>query len=350
VKVLVLGGAGHFGGRICQRLARSPGIEVIAPSRSELDIRSPNLAATLCDIGANVVVHTAGPFQAQDYAVARACIAAACHYVDLADGREFVRDFATLDTDARAAGITLVAGASTLPGISSAVLEAVRPRYRTIECVEISIAPAHQTPRGLGTVSAVLSYCGRPFTSLRDGCWDTVYGWQDLRIQNYPGFRARLSAACDVPDLELMPAHLDDLQTATFHAALEAPWEHLTLWSLAWLSRLRLVRDWAVFAPFFSAISDRLISLGSDRGGMRVHVAGTGPREEKLCVDWYLLSGSNHGPEIPCTPAIIMTKKLLNEESIARGAFACWNQFSVEDLMRELDEYDVEVVEEEYVD
>ena len=350
MNVLLLGGSGHFGGRIRQRLARSPGIDVMAPNRSELDIESPTLAASFREMGADVVVHTAGPFQGQDYTVARACIDAACHYVDLADGREFVRNFSALDADAKAAGVTLIAGVSTLPGISSSVLEAVRPRFRAIECVEISIAPAHQTPRGRGTVSAVLSYCGRPFTSLRDGRWDTVYGWQDLRKVKYPGFRARLSAACDVPDLELIPAHFDDLRTATFHAALEAPWEQLTLWFLAWLSRLGLVRDWVRFASVFSAVSDRLISLGSDRGGMHVRMAGTGLREEKLCVDWYLLSGSNHGPEIPCTPAIIMTKKLLNEKTTERGAFVCWNQFSVAELMRELDEYDVEIVEEEHVD
>ncbi len=350
MNVLLLGGSGHFGGRIRQRLARSPGIDVMAPNRSELDIGSPTLAASFREMGADVVVHTAGPFQGQDYTVARACIDAACHYVDLADGREFVRNFSALDADAKAAGVTLIAGVSTLPGISSSVVEAVRPRFRAIECVEISIAPAHQSPRGISTVSSVLSYCGQPFTSLRDGRWDTVYGWQDLRVQRYPGFRARLSAVCDVPDLELMPAHIAELRTATFHAALEALWEHLILWLMAWLSRLRLVRGWVRLAPFIAAISDRLISLGSDCGGMHVRIAGSGLRQEKFCIDWYLLSGSNHGPEIPCTPSIVMTKKLLNEEMTERGAFVCWNLFSTDELLRELDEYDVEIVEEEHVD
>ncbi len=350
MKVLVFGGAGHFGGRICRRLARFPAIEVIAPSRSDLDIRSPTLAATLRDTGADVVVHTAGPYQGQDYTVARACIDAACHYVDLADGRDFVGNFSTLDADAKAAGVTLICGASTLPGISSSVVEAARPKFQSIDRVEISIAPAHQTPRGIGTVSSVLSYCGQPFTSLRDGRWDTVYGWQDLRVQRYPGFRARLSAVCDVPDLELIPAHVAELQTATFHAALEAPWEHLILWLMAWLSRLRLVRGWVRLAPFIAAVSDRLIRLGSDCGGMHIFIAGCGFRKEKMHMDWYLLSGSNHGPEIPCTPSIVMTKKLLNEEMSEHGAFVCWNLFSAEELMRELDEYDVRICEEECVD
>ena len=45
-----------------------------------------------------------------------------------------------------------------------------------------------------------------------------------------------------------------------------------------------------------------------------------------------------------------MTKKLLNEEMTERGAFVCWNLFSTEELLRELDEYDVKIYEEECVD
>ena len=141
MNVLLLGGTGHFGGRIRRRLARSSGIEVIAPTRSELDIGSEDLAAEIAKLNPDLVLHTAGPFQAQNYAVARACIDAGCHYVDLADGREFVSNFSTLDEDAKAAGVTLISGASTLPGVSSSVVAAAKSKFDKLARVEISIAP-----------------------------------------------------------------------------------------------------------------------------------------------------------------------------------------------------------------
>ena len=318
---------------------------MIAPSHSTLDINSSSLAETLAELVPDVVLHTAGPFQGQDYTVARACIDAGCHYVDLADGREFVTKFSQLDADARTAGVTLVSGASTLPGISSSVGEAARNEFEKIDGVETSIAPAHQTPRGRGTVAAVLSYCGQEFTTLRDGKWETVYGWQDLRSQRYPGFRHRLSAACDVPDLELMPLHFPELRTATFHAALEARWEQLALWLMAWLTRLRIVRDWTRFATIFASLSQRLIWLGSDRGGMHVRISGTGPDGRRIRRDWYIFAGENHGPEIPCTPSIVVTKKLLSGELSDRGAVACWNLFSIAELLDELKEFDINLQE-----
>lgn len=349
MRVVVIGGTGHFGGRICHRLAQDPNIELIAPGRTDLDIRSAEFRSSLIKFQPDVVVHTAGPFQQQEYAVAQACIDTGCHYVDLADGREFVAGFSSLNAAARAAGVTLISGASTLPGVSSSVIEAVRSRFSQILRVETSIAPAHQTPRGIATVSAVLSYCGKSFTSLRNGSWQTVHGWQDLRFQRYPGLGSRLSGACNVPDLELMPANIPGLKTATFHAALEAFWEQGLLWLMAWLSRLNFVADWTRFSKSFSSISDRTLGLGSDRGGMHIRVAGVGHDDKELCIDWYLMAASNHGPEIPCTPSIVMTKKLIQGEFNEHGAFACWNLFTIDELLSELVDFNISVYEKESV-
>jgi hypothetical protein len=347
MKLLVLGGSGHFGGRICERLAQKPGLELVAPRRSELDFTAPDLAGKLRALNVDLVIHTAGPFQGQDYAVASACIDAGCHYVDLADGREFVANFPSLNERAEAADVALIAGASTLPGISSAVFETMRERFAQIEDVEISIAPAHQTPRGLGTVKAVLSYCGRPFTRLRDGDWSTVYGWQDLCRQHYPDLGSRWSGACDVPDLQLMPERDPALRNVEFHAALEATWEQLGLWAMAGLTRMGLIRDWTRFAPTFRKLSQRLLRFGSDRGGMHIHLAGNDANGEKKYVDWYLLADSNHGPEIPCTPSIVVAMKLLNGELQRRGAFACWDLFSVDEFLQEMHGFDVRILEKE---
>lgn len=361
-RVVVFGGTGHFGARICRRLAKGPDLELIVTSRSAerairlaaelqdqaatvniaaVDQDAPDLAARLRELNPVVVIHTAGPYQGQDYGVAQACIDTGCHYVDLADGRQFVAGFDSLDAAAREAGVVLVTGASTLPGVSSAVANELRGGFQRVDDIEISIAPAHQTPRGPGTVRAVLSYCGAPFESWRGGRWHTVHGWQDLRVQRYPALGRRLSGACDVPDLALFPDYVPGVRTVTFHAALEAPWEQLGLWVMAWLTRAGLVRDWARYATGFSAMSKRLIKLGSQRGGMRITLRGAAEDGTRMVRHWDLVAGQNHGPEIPCTPAIIITRKLLAGDLAEPGARACLGLFSVAEFMAELADFDV---------
>lgn len=360
----MLGGTGHFGARICRRLARRDGTHLVISSRSQsraqafvdtLDRRGPgavitaaavdlsgeDLGSVLSAIGPDVVIHTAGPYQGQDYRVAEACIACGCHYVDLADGREFVAGIAALNGAAQAAGVAVVAGASTLPALSAAVVAECGTEMESIESVETCIAPAHRTPRGLGTVRAVLSYCGRPFNALEDGAPRRLYGWQDMHWVRVRGLLPRLAAACDVPDFDVLPRRYESIRRVQFHAALAAPWEHVALWLMAWMTRMGLVRDWSRHGKVFAAVSRALSLVGSSTGGMRVRVRGTDASQRPIEKQWTLIAGQNHGPEIPCTPSIIVADKLLAGEQIPVGAMACTDLFSLDEFMREMDEFDL---------
>ncbi|MFQ5610078.1 MAG: hypothetical protein ACE5F8_07390, partial [Woeseiaceae bacterium] len=115
-----------------------------------------------------------------------------------------------------------------------------------------------------------------------------------------------------------------------------------TLWHMAGLSRLRLVRDWRGAAPFFAAVTDRLLFLGSDEGGMHVRVLGIDGGGKVISRTWYLLSRRNHGPEIPCTPALVIARKLLSGKLGRRGAYPCLGLFTIDELMHEMREFDVE--------
>ena len=301
-----------------------------------LDQTSASFEVDLAQIAPDVVAHTAGPYQGQDYRVAKACIEIGCHYLDLADGREFVAGFSELNEAARSRGVLLVSGASTLPGVSTAVLNEVRDRFSQIESIETSIAPAHRTPRGAGTVAAVLSYCGRPFEVLTDGQWTDVHGWQDMRWQSYPALGSRLSGACDVPDLQLIPQLVEGVQTVAFHAALEAKWEQLALWLMAGMTRIGIPRSWHFAVPLFRKVSDALIRFGSDRGGMQMRFLGTAKDGKPLSVHWDLTALNNHGPEIPCVPLLILIRRLAAGTLDVRGAFPC-------NFLISLDEFDEEV-------
>ena len=362
--IVVIGGTGHFGARICRRLAGEANTKLYVTSRnrngatlfvSELTASNPEsrIEATVLDqfdplfekglraLEPDIVLHTAGPYQGMDYRVAEACIAAGSHYIDLADGRDFVERFSRLHNDAIQAGVLLVSGASTLPGLSSAVIDYLKKPFLQIDEIEISIAPAHQTPRGIGTISAVLSYCGRPFQVLSGGRWTEKYGWQDFRIQHYPSIGKRLSAACDVPDLTLMPTYVTGVRTVTFHAALEAWWEQIALWMMAALVRVGVTKNWSRFARSFRWMSDRMIRIGSDTGAMRIRVTGKDSRNKRKVSTWFLIARNNHGPEIPCTPALILARKLARGEIVKRGAFPCLGLFTLEDFDAEIAPFDV---------
>ena len=116
MRVMVLGGYGNFGARICRALAADRTISLLVAGRdgsqasalaaeldqahatgaraAVVDCQGPHFVQALREHQVELLIHTAGPFQGQDYAVARACAAAGAHYIDLADGRRFVCDFA----------------------------------------------------------------------------------------------------------------------------------------------------------------------------------------------------------------------------------------------------------------
>ncbi len=107
-----------------------------------------------------------GPFQTSDYALPRAAIGAGLHYVDLADARAFVGGSRVLDAEARAANVAVLAGASSTPALSHAVLDTLVAGSRKVIGIEVSIAPGNRAPRGPNTVHAVLSTVGQPIRSV----------------------------------------------------------------------------------------------------------------------------------------------------------------------------------------
>lgn len=202
--VLVLGGYGFFGHRICASLAGDPSIRLLVGGRHRdraletakrlglateqalaIDADQSDFGRLLKASGAKILVHTAGPFQHQDYRVARAAIEAGCHYIDLADGRQFVAGIAALDDVARKRDVSVVSGASSVPALSSAVVDRYRPQFARLESIELAISSGARAP-GLATVQGIFGYAGRPFQYWSNGGWATAYGWLGLRRHRFP--------------------------------------------------------------------------------------------------------------------------------------------------------------------
>ena len=363
--VMVLGGYGFFGARISESLASDLSIRLLIAGRDiakgsalalrlnlpaaqavALDANDPNLADRLKEAGVDTLIHTAGPFQAQKYTVATAAISAGCNYVDLADGREFVSGIDSLDAAARARGVTVVSGASSVPALSSAVVDRYLPQFKRLDSIEFGISSGARAP-GLATVRGVFSYGGKPFQEWRQGAWRTTYGWLDLRKHLFPPpLGARWVSSCDIPDLTLFPKRYPTARTISFHAGFASALGHLVVCGLAGLVRARLLPSLTPWAAPLSRISHWIEPLLSDQGGMFVCLDGEGRGSNRLYVSWNLLARQNHGPYIPCGAAIALARKFANGAALPKGAMPCMGLLTVKEFLAPLRNLDIrEVVE-----
>jgi len=361
--ILVLGGYGFFGTRICQALAGNRAIRLLIGGRDvrqagqlaaqlalareqavAIDASAPGLSSRLEQLGVATVIHTAGPYQGQDYHVARAAIDAGANYLDLADGRAFVAGISSLDVLARERGVFVTSGASSLPALSSAVVDRYAPRFRAITSIRHGIASGARAP-GFATMRGVFSYCGKPFERLVDGRIGTVHGWLDLQRHHFPApVGARLLGSCDVPDLVLFPQRYPDVRTVTFHAGFASAPGHLFVWAGAQLVRLGVVRSMVPLVKPLHAISQWMERFVSDKGAMFLTLSGTGLDGKPLALTWQLIAAQNHGPHIPCGAAIALANKLAAGDPLPRGAMPCMGLLTVEEYLAALQGWNVREV------
>lgn len=357
--VLVLGGYGNFGSKMAQRLAPCDDISLIIAGRSlakaqalaerlqhkaanpvraqALDINSDSFDRQLATSGAQLLIHTSGPFQSQAYHVAQTCIAQGIHYIDLADGREFVAGFHTLDQEAQQKNVIAISGASTVPGLSSAVIDHYLPQFAALEQVDYGISPGNRAERGEATVTAILSYTGHSFPRLELGLEQAVYGWQDNHLHRFPApMGSRWLANCDIPDLSLFPQCYPSLQTIRFYAGLELPVLHLAMASMSWLARMGIVKNWGKYAAPITRLSRWFERFGSDVGGMYMKLSGIDHAGSPKTIVWTLLAERGDGPWIPTIPAVILAKKIARNGFRNAGARSCIELFTVEEFFDEV--------------
>ena len=367
-RVVVLGGYGNFGARIARTIARDPAIAVTVVGRdptraadmaaaialecgqrvdaAAFDVTARDIAMRLRALEPNLVICTCGPYQSRDYGVARAALSVGAHYVDLADARKFVCGIRSIDDAARSRSLLVVSGASSVPGFSGAVIDAYAHEFDALQTIDFGIAPGNRVPRGTATIASVMSYVGAQFGTWDGGAWQPRYGWQRLRRHRYPSaVGARWLADCDVPDLELFPERYPGVQSVRFGAGLELPFLHFGLWLLSWPARWRWIRRLDAHSGRLQRSAQWLDNRGTDVGAMHVEMSGF-RRGHRLTVKWTLIAARGDGPQIPCTPAIVIARKLAAGSLAARGAMPCLGLLSLDECLRELENYDVRTVVE----
>jgi hypothetical protein len=363
--VLILGGYGTFGKRIAAALARD-GVPVIVAGRHQdkaadlcAELRAANPGGRIKPLAVDaeraldgplealkpaVVINTCGPFQEKDYKIAEHCLRHKTDYIDLADGRSFVTGISRLNEAAKKAGVAVISGASTVPGLSSAVIERYRGEFSVIEELRYGISPGQKAERGLATTQGILSYVGR---QLKPAPGETAprYGWQDIYRQAYPDLGRRWMANCDIPDLDLLPPHYG-IGAIRFSAGLEATVPHLGLWALGWLVRLGMPLNLPAHAEFLLAMSHKFNRFGTDEGGMHVILRGKNPQGAPCERRWFIVAKNGDGPQIPCVPAIVLAKRIVQGAPPPAGAYPCLGLVSLADYLAELSRYAITAHEE----
>lgn len=352
-RVLVLGGYGVFGSRLSRRLVSETEAEILVAGRSlekaqahcrqhggtplALD-RDGDVEAVLAQRRPTIVIDAAGPFQAyggDPYRVVRAAITVGAHYLDLADDAGFVCGIDAFDREAKAAGVAVISGASSVPAISAAALDLLTEDLSFVGTVGSAILPGNRAPRGLSVVRAIVAQAGRPLRVWLGGRWREAPAWSEVRrfdlvVDGMPPLNGRLASPIGAPDLLLFPERYA-ARCVSFHAGLELRLLHVGLCLLALPVQLGLLRSLEPFAGALKWIADRLERFGSDRGGMIVYASGRDRAGRAVERRWTLIAEAGDGPEIPPTPALLLARKLL-ATGLPLGARPALGELSLEEI------------------
>lgn len=358
LRLLIVGGYGTFGGRLVALLSDEPRLTIIVAGRSSEraaafcaarpDTKARLVPATFDRSGAalvqlralvpDVLVDASGPFQAygtERYRLIEACIAQKVHYLDLADGSEFVAGVSVLDTDARAAGVYVLCGVSSFPVLTAAVVRNLSTDLTRVASIRGGIAPSPYAGVGENVIRAIAGYAGRPVAIRRNAESSTGYPFTEQQRFTIapPGrlpVKSTLFSLVDVPDLRALAGLWPATDEIWMGAGPVPEVLHRVLIALAWLVRWRLLPSLSAFAQLMYFAMNHL-RWGEHRGGMFVEVTGTDKNERLVKRSWHLLAEGNDGPFIPSMAVAAIVRKALDGREPASGARAAINELELAD-------------------
>jgi len=359
-RVLVVGGYGVFGGRIVALLEDEPRLTLIVAGRSlpraeefvrarrprarlepaAFD-RNANAAVQLAALAPAVVVDASGPFQGYGdgrYGLVEACIAARAHYLDLADGSDFVAGIGVLDAQARAAGVFCLAGASSFPVLTAAVVRRLAKGLQRVDTIRAGIAPLPFGAVGENVIRAIASYAGQRVPLRRSGVASHGVAFaEQMRFTIAPPGRLpvynRLFSLVDVPDLRVLAELWPEVDSVWMGAAPVPEILHRALIACAHLVRLRLVRSLSPLAPLMHYATN-VVRWGEQRGGMFVAVRGRDAAGGTVARSWHLTAEGDDGPMIPAMAVEAVVRALLDGRVPPPGARAAIREVELADYER----------------
>jgi len=367
MKVLIIGGYGFFGRKLAKLLANHDDLSILLAGRTldkaqaacdglkgsastftalRLD-RTQNIAPQIGAQSPDLIIDVSGPFQnygERPYRVIEYALEAGCHYMDIADGADFVVGAAQFDAAAKAKGLIILSGVSTYPVLTSCVADRLGDDMDRITDIRAGIAPSPHNDMGRSVVEAIASYAGKPFPILKNGQITQAYGLTEgmSRTICVPGklpLGPLLFSNVDVPDGRIFSSYYNGLQNIWSGAGPKPVFLHRVLMGLSHLVRWRVMPGLLWLSPVFHFCMKH-IAGGAHRGGMFVEVDGI-KNDRRVSRSWHLIGEGDDGPFIPILPLAIIVKNALTGVWPRPGARPALGDMTLADYEREFGTLDV---------
>lgn len=360
MKILILGGYGNFGGRLCQLLVSEQRLSLYIAGRSIEKasafcktlppgaIRTPllfdrnhRLDKVIEKIKPDLLIDASGPFQTygdDPYRLVKTCIAHAVNYMDFADGSDFVKGISKFDNEAKKHGLYVLSGVSSFPVLTAAVVRHLSIEMHHISSIKGGIAPSPYARVGLNVIRAIAAYSGKKLPLKRNGRASYAYAMTETMRYTIcpPGclpLRNTRFSLVDVPDLQVLPELFPTVNAIWIGAGPVPEILHRILNGLAWLVRLHLIPSLSLFAPLFY-LAVNFLRWGEHRGGMFVEVSGQDHSGNACVRSWHMIAEGDDGPLIPCMALEALIRRCLDGQAPVVGARAASRDLELEDYER----------------
>jgi len=289
-KIIVLGGYGAVGSRVCRAIAQIPFVECVIAGRNPKGARrlakSISASALLIDVedetsveqnlvGAFLVVNAAGPFLDRSITVAQYCANNGIHYIDVADERRFVNEVLQLNAVAKRNECLLVTGAASLPALAAVLVDSLASYYDKIEEIHGAAIAGNKTPVGRGGASSLLGKIGLPARIKVRGRWQEAPCWsQSRKILGSAPFQRQRAYLYSVPAIDHF-ARQYGARDVTFRFGLQLSAFNRGLAILAWLRRIGWLKRPVRYTRLLFGFARWFRGSGGPEYAVQVQVLGT---------------------------------------------------------------------------
>ncbi|MEW6276879.1 MAG: saccharopine dehydrogenase NADP-binding domain-containing protein [Bacillota bacterium] len=308
-EVVVLGGAGHMGGRVVNELAESGEVRVriadfnLEKAREMASRYGERAAARFVDAnqresllsalqGAVAVVNCVGPFYRYAAKIAAVAIQAGVNYIDICDDDDATIALLSFDQMARKQGVTLLIGMGWTPGISNLLaLYGARQMDHPAE-IELTWVGSSADSEGLAVIKHVVHAVTRNVPMYENGEWRDVPALSGVAEVAFPAPIGTVSAYfCGHPEPVTLPRFISGLQRVVVRGyLLPADLQQLinTLITLGLVDREEKVDALSgLLQPLLPFLTGFSTTQAPAVSAIRVDVRGThhgGPAQKAYCI------------------------------------------------------------------
>jgi lysine 6-dehydrogenase len=336
MRFIVLGGAGVMGQEAVRFLAAYPGVSEVMVADQNLnaaqavaqELGGPTRACQVDALdheklvetirGYDVALGFIGPFLSFERRQAQAAVEAGVHYVSIADDYEAAREVLALDEAARAAGVTIITGLGSGPGISN--LLAMKGTNAMDRPRRIHIAWFSGVDQASGKANfrhSIHIFSGK-VPSFENGREVMVRAGGGKEMVDFPPPCGRVPAYyVGHAEPVTLPRYIPGLETLTLKGGVWPAWQGRALILMERVGLFRSERSQKFWADLMCRVLPKLPSGKFTVSGFRVDVHGE--KDGRPAHYWY----TEVGPMVPATgiPAALGALMLAEGKISQRGVF-----------------------------